>query len=401
MSLNRRYLNGVRMDKNTILNFFHNKRDFYFDPFLLIPVFSLLSVGFIMVLSTTLPLGDYYGRDPFNYFRRQILTVIFSTCFFIPLCFMSIRRIQEFSTTILFVNLFLLALVLVPGVGHTVNGATRWINIFGFYFQPSEWVKLTIVVYVASYIMRHEERVATSLNGFLRPFFIIIVASFLLLLEPDFGSSVVLTMTALGMLFFARVSFFRLLSWCLLSVSVLLFLAFAEPYRLERLLSFLDPWSDPLDSGWQLTQALIAFANGGWFGVGLGNSMQKFFYLPEVHTDFVFAVLGEELGIVGGSSLIILFLVLITRLFYLGGKAIEIGEKFLGYVVNGIGVSIASQCFLNIAVNLGLLPTKGLPLPFVSYGNNNLMVCCISVGIALIVGSEVNRILKRGNSESW
>ena len=388
------------MDKILSLNFLHKKRDFYFDPFLLIPIISLLFIGFIMVLSTTLPLGDYYGRDPFNYFRRQILTVVMSACFFIPFYFISIKRIQDFSTMLLFVNLFLLILVLVPGIGHTVNGATRWINIYGFYFQPSEWFKLTIVVYVASYIMRHEERVATSLNGFLRPFFIIIIVSFLLLLEPDFGSSVVLTITALGMLFFARVSFFRLLIWCLLSASVLVILAFAEPYRLERLLTFLDPWADPLDSGWQLTQALIAFANGGWFGVGLGNSIQKFFYLPEVHTDFVFAVLGEELGIIGGSSLVFLFLILITRLFYLGSKAIEIGEKFLGYVVNGIGVSIASQCFLNIAVNLGLLPTKGLPLPFVSYGNNNLMVCCISMGIALIVGSKVNNFLKRGNNET-
>ena len=388
------------MNKSLLLNFPQNNRYFYFDPFLLIPIISLLSFGFIMVLSTTLPLGDYQGRDPFNYFRRQILTVIFSVCFFIPFYFVSIKRIQDFSTTILFVNLLLLVLVLVPGVGHTVNGATRWIDIFGFYFQPSEWFKLTIIVYVASYIMRHEERVATSLNGFLRPFFIIIIVSFLLLLEPDFGSSVILTITALGMLFFARVSFFRLFIWCLLSASVLLILALSEPYRLERLLTFLDPWSDPLDSGWQLTQALIAFANGGWFGVGLGNSIQKYFYLPEVHTDFVFAVLGEELGIVGGSVLILLFLTLIIRLFYLGGKAIEIGEKFLGYVVNGIGLSIASQCFLNIAVNLGLLPTKGLPLPFVSYGNNNLMVCCISMGIALIVGSEVNRILSRGNNES-
>ena len=388
------------MDKSLLLSFLHNKRDFYFDPFLLIPIFSLLFIGFIMVLSTTLPLGDYYGQDPFNYIRRQILTVVISACFFIPFYFVSIKRIQDFSTTILFINLLLLLLVLVPGIGHTVNGATRWINIFGFYFQPSEWFKLTIVVYVASYIMRHEEKVATSLNGFLRPFFIIIIVSFLLLLEPDFGSSVVLTITALGMLFFARVSFFRLLIWCLLSASVLLILAFAEPYRLERLLTFLDPWADPLDSGWQLTQALIAFANGGWFGVGLGNSIQKFFYLPEVHTDFVFAVLGEELGIIGGSSLVFLFLILITRLFYLGGKAIEIGEKFLGYVVNGIGVSIASQCFLNIAVNLGLLPTKGLPLPFISYGNNNLMVCCISMGIALIVGSKVNNFLNRGNNES-
>ena len=202
------------------------------------------------------------------------------------------------------------------------------------------------------------------------------------------------------MLFFARVSLSRLFIWCFLSAGVLLILAFAEPYRLERLLTFLDPWADPLDSGWQLTQALIAFANGGWFGVGLGNSIQKYFYLPEVHTDFVFAVLGEELGMVGGAFLILLFSTLIIRLFYLGGKAIELGEKFLGYVVSGIGVSIASQFFLNISVNLGLLPTKGLPLPFVSYGNNNLMVSCISIGIALMVGSEVNKILKRGNDES-
>jgi len=388
------------MDKKLQQNLLNNERDFYFDPFLLIPIFLLLSIGFAMVLSTTLPLGDYYGLDPFKYVRRQILTVFLSACFFIPFYFVSIKKIQELSTTILFANLLLLVLVLIPGIGHTVNGATRWINIFGFYFQPSEWFKLTIIVYVASYIMRHEERVATTLMGFLRPFFIIIIVSFLLLLEPDFGSSVVLTVTALGMLFFAHVPLRRLLIWCLLSAGVLLFFAFAEPYRLERLLTFLDPWADPLDSGWQLTQALIAFANGGWFGVGLGNSIQKYFYLPEVHTDFVFAVLSEELGMFGGAFLILLFSTLIIRLFYLGGKAIELGEKFLGYVVCGIGVSIASQFFLNIAVNLGLLPTKGLPLPFVSYGNNNLMVCCISMGIALMIGSEVNRKLKRGNDES-
>ena len=172
--------------------------------------------------------------------------------------------------------------------------------------------------------MRHEERVATTAMGFLRPFFIIIIVSFLLLLEPDFGSSVVLTITALGMLFFARVSLSRLFIWCFLSAGVLLILAFAEPYRLERLLTFLDPWADPLDSGWQLTQALIAFANGGWFGVGLGNSIQKYFYLPEVHTDFVFAVLGEELGMVGGAFLIILFSTLIIRLFYLEARPLSL-----------------------------------------------------------------------------
>ena len=395
MFLRKPSLNGEVMIKNQIQLLAQGLREYYIDLYLLVPAALLLLTGLIMVFSTTLPLGAYQKVDSFFYFRRQIITIVLSFFLLIPCHFFSIKRFQDFSTIFLFGNLFLLVLVLVPGIGHTVNGATRWINIFGFFFQPSEWFKLTIIVYIASYIMRHENEVANSLSGFLRPFVIITIICILLLLEPDFGSSVVLTITAIGMLFFAKVSLSRLFIWCILSGGLLFVLALKEPYRIERLLTFLDPWADPLDSGWQLTQALIAFANGGWFGVGLGNSIQKYFYLPEVHTDFIFAVLGEELGVVGGMLLILLFLILISRLFYLGSRAIEIGEKFLGFVVCGIAVSIASQVFLNLSVNLGLLPTKGLPLPFVSYGNNNLMVCCLSIGIALRVGTEINIIKKQ------
>ena len=383
------------MIKTHIIQLFKRENYYQFDIYLMVPFVLLLVIGLAMVLSTTLPLGDYYRMDPFFYLKRQLTTIFLSVLLFIPCCFVPIKKLHEYSTIMLFSNLLLLVLVLIPGIGHTVNGATRWIPIFGFHFQPSEWFKLTIVVYIASYIIRHEYKVANSFNGLIRPFIIIILVSFLLLLEPDFGSSVVLTVTAIGMLFFANVSLSRLFIWCILSITLLFILAFNEPYRVARLLTFLDPWADPLDSGWQLTQALIAFANGGWCGVGLGNSIQKYFYLPEVHTDFIFAVLGEELGILGGTFLISLFVILISRLLYLGSKAIELGEKFLGYVVCGIGVSLGTQIFLNIAVNLGLLPTKGLPLPFISYGNNNLMVCCISIGIALKVASEIEKIRKR------
>ena len=229
--------------------------------------------------------------------------------------------------------------------------------------------------------------------GFVKPFLILAIICSLLVLEPDFGSTVVLSMTVLGMLFLAGVPLKRFIAWTVALSALLATVALTAPYRLTRLMSFTDPWSDPLNSGWQLTQALIAFGNGSWLGVGLGNSVQKLFYLPEVHTDFIFAILGEEFGVVGAALIIVLFTFLVWRLFKIGGEALNQDKIFAAYTSYGVGFLIGIQAFMNIGVNLGLLPTKGLPLPFLSYANNNLLVSCLAVGIVLRVAYENRTIL--------
>ena len=354
---------------------------------------ALILVGLVMVSSTTLPYSESYSSPSLHYFWRQSFTAILGCFITFTVLAVPLRYLEAISTFLLFSHIILLILVIVPGVGHEVNGAHRWIKILGFSYQPSEWIKLITVIYIASYVVRHKEQIATDLKGFVKPFLILSIISSLLMIEPDFGSTVVLSATVLGMLFLAGVPLIRFLTWTFLVFLMLLTMALSAPYRLDRLLTFTNPWSDPLDGGWQLTQALIAFGNGEWFGVGLGNSVQKLFYLPEVHTDFVFAILGEELGVAGATTVILMFLFLIWRLFSIGGKALQSNKIFGAYTAYGVALLIGIQSFMNIGVNLGILPTKGLPLPFISYANNNLLVSCLAIGISLRVAYE-NKVLR-------
>jgi cell division protein FtsW len=282
----------------------------------------------------------------------------------------------------------MLVLVLIPGVGHTVNGSRRWLRLAGANFQASEAARVLLLTYVCSYLVRREEELRTSVVGFLKPLGVLAAAAMLLLVEPDFGSGVVLLATGIGVMFLAGVKLRHFLSLCAGAVVVLALVAVSSAYRVKRLTAFLDPWADPYNTGFQLTQSLIAIGRGEWFGVGLGASVQKLFYLPEAHTDFVFAVLAEELGFVGIALVVALVITLSWRALVIARNAAEAGLKFQSYLAAAFGIWFGLQAFINMGVNMGLLPTKGLTLPLLSYGRSSLVVTLGWIGMLLRVHHE-------------
>ena len=354
----------------------------------------LVSLGLIMVASSSITIADKLYNNPLYFFWRQCIAVVLGlTAGFvilkIPLVFW-----QRTSMYLLVLGIVLLVLVLIPGIGREVNGSMRWINIGAVNIQGSEYVKIFIIIYLAGYLVRHEEGVKTTLSGFIKPVFVVTFAAGLLLLEPDYGSAAVLFATALGMLFVGGVPLSRFCAWVFTAVTALLSLAIISPYRLQRLTSFLNPWEDPYNRGFQLTQALVAFGRGEWTGTGLGSSVQKLFYLPESHTDFVFAVLAEELGVTGCVIVILLFFFIIWRAFVIARIAEQLGKQFAAYIAYGVGLLIGLQAFINIGVNSGLLPTKGLTLPLVSYGSNSVFCNCVLLALLVRIEYE-NHFLKR------
>lgn len=364
---------------------------FTYDVWLIGAVLTLLCIGLIMVVSTSVSIAERRDLAPLYYFWRQFGAAGLGIAVAIVLMKVPLQQLERFSTPLLFLSIAFLVAVLVPGLGSEVNGSMRWIRLGPISIQPSELAKLAVVIYLAAYMVRHNEQVREEFVGFIKPIGVLIVISALLLIEPDFGAAVVLFTTALGMLFLAGVSFLRFFFWGFAALASLAALSMVAPYRLQRLMTFMDPWSDPFNSGFQLTQALIAFGRGEWFGVGLGNSVQKLFYLPEVHTDFVFAVIGEELGLVGTITVILLFVFLIWRIFYIGGLAERANLIFAAYATYGFGLLLGTQAFVNIGVNIGLLPTTGLPLPFLSYGSNNLVVTFAAVSLVCRAGFEARQ----------
>ncbi|MGD8642349.1 MAG: putative lipid II flippase FtsW, partial [Gammaproteobacteria bacterium] len=269
-----------------------------------------------------------------------------------------------------------------------VNGSTRWLSLGVLNVQPSELIKLFVVVFLSSYLVRRGEEVRTTVKGFLKPMLILGIIGILLLLEPDFGSGVVIAFTTMGLMFLGGVRLWQFGVLMLLMATSLVMLAYSSPYRVERLTSFLNPWADPFDSGFQLTQALIAFGRGEWIGVGLGHSVQKLFYLPEAHTDFLFAVISEELGLVGGLLVIGLFAVVVYRAFHIGHAALCNDDRFAGYLAFGIGLLIGFQALINIGVNMGILPTKGLTLPLMSYGGSSMIATCVACAMLLRIAHQ-------------
>ena len=364
---------------------------FPYDIWLIGGALALLCVGLIMVVSTSVSIAEHREMPPLYYFARQLGAALLGIGGALVLTRTPLKYFEQWSTVLLFLAIVALIAVLLPGLGHEVNGSMRWLGLGLFTIQTSEPAKVAVVVYVAAYLVRHIKQVRTEFVGFIKPIGVITLIAALLLLEPDFGTAVVLFATVLGMLFLAGVPYLRFFFWSLAALSALAALSMLAPYRLARLMTFMDPWSDPFNTGFQLTQALIAFGRGEWFGVGLGNSVQKLFYLPEVHTDFVFAVIAEEGGFVGCLTVISLFVFLIWRIFYIGGLAERANQLFAAYMTYGIGLSIGIQAFVNIGVNMGILPTKGLPLPFLSYGSNNLVVTLCAIGIALRAGFEARQ----------
>lgn len=348
----------------------------------------LAAIGLIMVASASMGVAARANGDAFYYFIRHLsyLTLAFvvaSVAMRLP-----VSLWQRFSTTILLLAFALLLLVLVPGVGHRVNGSTRWLALAGFTLQPSEFAKFAVVTYMGAYLLRRQDEVRSSWSGFLKPMLVVGVAVFLLLLEPDFGASVVTVAAVVGLLFLAGTplrQFIVLIS----TVAVMAVLAVVlEPYRMKRLLAFTDPWADQFNSGYQLAQSLIAFGRGEWFGVGLGHSVQKLFYLPEAHTDFVFAVYAEEFGLMGVLFVIFLFWFLVHTIIRIGQQAELCNKAYAAYLAYGFAFLIGVQALVNIGVNMGLVPTKGLTLPLVSYGGSSLLAVFLMLGVLLRIDAE-------------
>lgn len=380
---------------NRLQNLFRPEQDpgvnWSMDMWLVGSLLAVVILGLIMVGSSSVSVADRELGEPFYYLWRQMLFTGMGMIAAIIVVRIPMRIWRELGPVLMLLNLVLLALVFIPGLGHSVNGSTRWISIGTFHLQASEIVKLFSVIYLAGYLVRHNDDVRTTYAGFLRPLGLLVIIAVLLLLEPDFGAATVLITTAVVMMWLAgvRVSQFMLL---IIAVAIALaLLVYTSEYRMHRLTAFLNPWADPYKSGFQLTQALIAFGRGEWFGVGLGSSVQKLFYLPEAHTDFLFAVLGEELGLVGVVSVICLFTIMIVRALRIG-RAAELRERpFEGYVAYGIGTWIGLQAFINMGVNMGVLPTKGLTLPFMSYGGSSVIVMCVAMALLIRVDYETRR----------
>ncbi|MFW2372996.1 MAG: putative lipid II flippase FtsW [Gammaproteobacteria bacterium] len=360
------------------------------DPVLLGIVIALLSLGLVMVASSSITVADRQLQAPFYYLQRQGIAAVLGILAILFMLKVRLVYWEKSGMALLGVAFILLLLVLVPVIGKTVNGSTRWIPLGIFNLQVSELVKLFMLIYVAGYLVRHGEAVRSSLWGFLKPMIMVGLVCLLLLLEPDFGASVVIMATVMGMMFLGGVKLLQFVTIITLFSAAAAVLVLSSSYRLQRLTTFINPWADPFDSGFQLTQSLIAIGSGGWTGSGLGSSVQKLFYLPEAHTDFVFAVMAEELGLLGVIVVIALFGALVLRSFMIARRAEVNGHLFSAFLAYGIGIWLGLQALINIGVNMGVLPTKGLTLPFMSYGGSSLIVCCAAVGLLLRIYYECN-----------
>jgi cell division protein FtsW len=349
---------------------------------------AIVLFGLVMVTSASVSIASQESGQPFFYLERQLLLTATGIVCGALLFALPTERLERIAPALLAVAIVLLMLVLVPGVGHAVNGSRRWLHLGPFSFQVSELARVLVLIFIASYAVRREEQLRDSLAGLCKPLGLLFLVGALLLAEPDFGAATVLFATGFGLLFLAGARLRYVIAMTVLAGLCFGLLAVSSSYRLKRLTVFLDPWAHPYTSGFQLTQSLIAIGRGQWFGVGLGDSVQKLFYLPEAHTDFLFAVLAEELGLAGVLLTLALFLALVWRSFYIARLAAEAGLKFAAYLAAAFGLWIGIQAFINIGVNMGVLPTKGLTLPLMSYGRSSLIVALAWVGLLLRVYHE-------------
>lgn len=359
-----------------------------YDRMILLLYLCLVFIGMVMVASASIGIADQQTQDPFFYAKRQFLRILLSLALLWVACRIPLEFWKKNGMVLMLGSIILLAVVLIPGVGHTVNGSTRWFNFGVFTFQVSEVAKLFLIIYLSGYLIRRAQEVQSNTMGFIKPMLILAVASGLLIMEPDFGAAAVLLMTGLGLIFLGGVRFGQFILFVCGTFFIMGMLAVSSPYRLARITSFLDPWADPFNTGFQLTQSLIAIGSGGWFGTGLGGSVQKLFYLPEAHTDFLFAIFAEEFGFVGQVILIGLFALFALRCFAIGKMALLKQQAFAAYLAYGVGLLITLQAAINIGVNMGALPTKGLTLPFISYGGNSILSMSFATGLVLRVFYE-------------
>jgi len=358
---------------------------------------AIVLLGLVMVTSASITIA---GRDgnPFAFLERQLLLVLVGAVAAAVTFAIPGARLQQLALPLLLVALVALVAVLVTGLGHVVNGSRRWLRLAGINFQVSEGARVLALIYVASYAVRYEKELRGGFPGLFKPLALLGLIALLLLLEPDFGAASVLFITGFGVLFLAGARWRWMLTMLLAAGGAMTLLVLFSSYRLRRFTTFMDPWADPYNSGFQLTQSLIAIGRGGLFGVGLGASVQKLFYLPEAHTDFLFAVLAEELGLAGVALTLALFLALAWRAFVIARRANDAGLKFQSYLASGFGLWLGAQAFINIGVNMGVLPTKGLTLPLLSYGGSGVVLNLVALALVLRVDMESRALMRGGRT---
>jgi cell division protein FtsW len=363
-------------------------RSLHLDAVALALVAAIVLLGLIMVTSASISIASRNGGDAFAYLERQLILCLVGFALAAIVFCVRTELLEKLAWPLLIAAVILLFLVLLPGLGHTVNGSRRWIRLLGFNFQASELARVLTLIFVASYAVRRESELRSTAMGLIKPVGLLMFMALLLLAEPDFGAATVLFVTGFGILFIAGARLRYVLLTAAAGAGAMTMLVMMVPYRMARVTSFLDPWADPFNSGFQLTQSLIAIGRGEWFGVGLGESVQKLFYLPEAHTDFLFAVLAEELGLVGVAVTLALFIALVWRSFWIAQLASRAGLSFQSYLALGFGLWLGAQALINIGVNMGVLPTKGLTLPLMSYGRSSMIVTLAWVGLLLRVYHE-------------
>jgi len=376
------------------------RRDTALDMGLVWSALLLAAIGLVMVYSASIAMAEAERFTGFrsHYFlsRHGLYLAIGAAAAFLAFR-VPVQLWQRASPFLFMAGVGLLVLVLIPGLSREVNGARRWIPLGPATFQPSEVMKLLVVLYAADYTVRKAAFMHDFRKGFLPMFAVMFMVAGLLLREPDFGALVVVTTIAMGILFLGGLNWRLFVGLAIALAGAFVVLIVSSPYRLQRILGFMDPWADAYGKGYQLSHSLIAFGRGEWFGVGLGASVEKLFYLPEAHTDFLMAVIAEELGFVGVATVITLFLFLVVRAFAVGRQATSLERYYAALVAQGIGIWIAAQAFINMGVNMGLLPTKGLTLPFLSFGGTGIVMNCVAVAILLRIDFE-NRYLMKGGS---
>ena len=365
-------------------------RRWYFDMYLLIPTAILISLGFVMVASASFSYAEQRFGNELFFVKRHGLYVLLGiatliTSFIVPSAWWS-----RYSWLLIIVSIFLLWLVLIPGFGISLNGSKRWLALGGWTMQVSELVKLATIFFVSAFLARYRRRMADDWRTWGVLLGVMGIINILLILEPDYGSVVVISGIFMALLFLGGIKLRIFVSIMMLAIAGLLALVLFSQYRLERIIAFTNPWADPHDNGYQLIQSLIALGRGEWFGVGLGQSIQKMEFLPDGYTDFIFAIYAEEFGFVGTILILLVFAILVSRIFQLSARAMGLKDWFAAYVCVGIGLLISGQTFINVGVNSGLLPTKGLTLPFVSYGGTSLLCCCASIGILMRFSNDLH-----------
>ena len=363
------------------------------DILIILPLSFLIILGMIMVTSSSIYVADDMTSNPFYFAQRQSLFIAIGLIAMTSFLVIPSTFLYKTDWIFMLLSILLLIALFIPDVGTSVNGSIRWIRLGPINIQPSEICKFSLILYISGYSIRRISEI-DSLRGFLKPLSLLFIISILIMSQPDLGSTAIVCILVVGILFYAGISFFQL-GLLILLIALLGYLAITtSPMRLARVLAFTDPFAADvvLNAGWQLSNSLISIGQGGWFGVGLGNSFQKSYFLPEAHTDFIFAILVEELGIIGGMVLILLFIVLFIGLISISYDSFRKNRYFQGYVVFGTFLLISIQMLFNIAVNIGLLPTKGLTLPFISYGGTSIIIMLSLMGIVLRINNE-NKLL--------